>query len=300
MAADSFRSGFCAVVGRPNVGKSTLVNALVGHKVAIVSDKPQTTRNRITGVLTTEDMQVVFLDTPGIHKPRHRLGEYMVTVARETLSEVDLILFVVEANTETGKGDQFIASELRLVETPVLIVANKADLVPSDEIDDVLESKAALVPGAPVLPVSALKATNLELLKAAIRERLSGGPKYYPDDMYTDRPEQFIITELIREQVLGLTHDEVPHSVAVEVEDIKERPGGLLYVRAIIYVEKESQKGIIIGDRGAMLRRIGSGARTEIEALLGARVYLDLWVKVRKEWRNKDVWLRQMGYGSDQ
>ncbi len=300
MASDLFRSGFCAVVGRPNVGKSTLVNALVGHKVAIVSDKPQTTRNRITGVLTTEYMQVVFLDTPGIHKPRHRLGEYMVTVARQTLSEVDLILFVVEANTETGKGDQFIASELRLLETPVLIVANKADLVPSDEIDDELKSKAALVPGAPVLPVSALKATNLELLKAAIRERLSRGPKYYPDDMYTDRPEQFIITELIREQVLGLTHDEVPHSVAVEVEDIKERPGGLLYVRAIIYVEKESQKGIIIGDRGAMLRKIGSGARTEIEALLGARVYLDLWVKVRKEWRNKDVWLRQMGYGSDQ
>ncbi|MEW6244299.1 MAG: GTPase Era [Bacillota bacterium] len=300
MAGDSFRSGFCAVVGRPNVGKSTLVNALVGQKVAIVSDKPQTTRNRITGVLTTGEMQVVFLDTPGIHKPRHRLGEYMVTVARETLSEVDLILFVVEANAESSKGDQFIASELRSVKTPVLIVANKADLVPSEEIDGVLKSKAALVPGAPVLPVSALRLTNLELLKTAIRERLSEGPKYYPDDMYTDRPEQFIITELVREQVLRLTHDEVPHSVAVEVENMEERPGGLIYIRATIYVEKESQKGIIIGDRGAMLRRIGSGARTEIEALLGARVYLDLWVKVRKEWRNKDVWLRQMGYAGDQ
>ncbi|WP_072866767.1 GTPase Era [Desulfofundulus thermosubterraneus] len=293
---EKFKSGFVAIIGRPNVGKSTLLNQLVGHKVAIMSDKPQTTRHKIHSIITRDDAQIIFLDTPGIHKPRHKLGEYMVEVALGALKEVDVILFLVEPQLP-GPGDEYIINQLREVTTPVILVINKIDL---------LENKAELLPlidvfrqkynFAEIVPVSALKPENLDHLVELVVSYLPYGPKYYPDNMVTDRPEQFIMAELIREKVLHLTTQEVPHGVAVVVEEIEPRSDQLLYVRAVIYTEKESHKAILIGKGGRMLKEIGRLAREEMELLLGSKIYLDLWVKVKEDWRNQDLYLRNFGY----
>jgi len=294
--ATEYRSGFVAVVGRPNVGKSTLLNALLGHKVAIVSNKPQTTRNTIQCVLTLENAQIVFLDTPGLHKPLHKLGEYMVKSTFNALEDVDLVLWLVEMGRWTTV-EQHILGELAGVEQPVILVANKADQVPPDEQGAFLQEVAGKRDFASILGVSALERTGLPELVQAIVERLDEGPQYYPEDWITDHPERFIVAEFIREELLLRTEEEIPHSIAVDVDEIKEDPEkNLMRIRATIYVERDSQKGIVIGKQGKMLKDVGTGAREQIERLLGVKVYLDLWVKVKKDWRNKQGALRELGY----
>lgn len=327
----AFRSGLVTIVGRPNVGKSTLLNRLVGRKVAIMSDKPQTTRNRIVGVVNRERAQIVFIDTPGIHRPRHRLGEYMVGVALAALEEVEAILFMVEAPEPPGPGDRYVAERLAAVKTtPVILVANKADLCRGEVTRANLEAYRELGEFAEATAISATRDQSFELLLRIIEAHLPEGPRYYPEGMVTDQPEAFVVAELVREKILELTRDEVPHSVAVAVEEMRagaaERAGAavetagaavetggaaggpaveeeaaparsdLLYIRAVIYVERESQKGIIVGAGGRMLRRIGQAARQEIEALFGNKVYLDLWVRVEKNWRDRAPVLRALGY----
>lgn len=294
---EGFQSGFIALVGRPNVGKSTLMNRLVGRKLAIMSDKPQTTRNKITAILTTDDAQLIFIDTPGIHKPRHKLGEYMVGVARNVLSEVDVILFLVEADEkEIGPGDRYIMDLLKETKTPVILVINKTDLIENSKLLPLMEMYRHFLDFAHIIPVSALHGDNLQDLMETVTGLLPEGPKYYPDDMVTDQPERAIIKEIIREKVLHLTRDEIPHSVAIEIEEIRPRKNDLIYIRGTILTEKESQKGILVGSKGQLLKKIGELAREEIEHLLGSKVYLDLWVKVRKDWRNRDSYLRDLGY----
>lgn len=294
--AGDYKSGFVAVIGRPNVGKSTLVNSLVGQKIAIMSDKPQTTRNRILCVLTLEDAQILFIDTPGIHKPKHRLGEYMVQAAETTLREVDVILFVVDATAEKGPGEQYILERLAKVKTPVILVVNKIDQISKPQVLPIIDQYAQLREFDAVVPISALEKINLDRLVDEVKKHLAPGPKYYPDDMVTDQPERLIIAELIREKALHLTREEIPHAIAVDIEEIVKRPNGDLYIRAVIYVERDSQKGIIIGAGGNMLKEIGRLARVDIEGLLGSKSYLDLWVKVKKDWRNRESILRSLGY----
>ncbi|MDQ0190471.1 GTPase Era [Alicyclobacillus cycloheptanicus] len=292
-----YRSGFAAIVGRPNVGKSTLLNALIGRKVAIMSNRPQTTRNRIHGVLTTDEAQLIFIDTPGLHKPHHKLGELMVTAAENALKEVDVVLVVCDATENRPDLDRPVIDRLRDVQTPVYLVINKVDAVPKPELLKFIDTYRTLYPFQEIVPVSARKGTQLEALKQLILEQMPEGPKYYPDDMVTDHPEQFIIAEVIREKVLHLTREEVPHSVMVEIEQLERRdPGGILYVGAVIYTERNSQKGILIGKRGAMLKQVGQLARQELEALLGSKIYMELWVKVKKDWRNEPGWLRRFGF----
>ena len=291
----TFRSGFVAVIGRPNVGKSRC-NALVGQKVAIVSDKPQTTRNKIQCVLTTDAAQIVFLDTPGIHKPLHRLGEYMVKLALQSLNEVDAVLWLVEMGNWT-KADDHILRELESVTQPIVLVANKADLVSAEGQAEFMQHASEKRQFAGMAAVSALAGENLDTLVELLIGFLPEGPKYYPDDWITDHPERFVFAEFIREEILKLTEQEIPHSVAVYVEEVKEDPErNLVRIRATIYVERDSQKGIVIGRNGAMLKAIGMGARRQIEGLLGVQVFLDLWVKVKKDWRNKPGALREFGY----
>ncbi len=297
-AEGGFRSGFAALVGRPNVGKSTLMNRLVGRKVAIISDKPQTTRHKIHSVLTRDDAQVVFLDTPGIHKPRHRLGRYMVELALGTLKEVDVILFLCEAK-EPGSGDRYIIDQFAGISTPVILVLNKIDLVPKREILPLIDAYRHLYRFREIVPASALTGENLDRLTDLVVGCLPPGPVYYPDGTVADQPEKFVMSEIIREKVLHLTSQEVPHSVTVEVEEIQERPNNLLAVRAVIYTERDSQKGILIGKNGSMLKEIGKRSREELEALFGSRIFLDLWVKVRADWRNNERYLRSFGYISE-
>lgn len=299
--SEAFVSGFAALVGRPNVGKSTLLNALVGRKVAIMSDKPQTTRNRILGVLHRPDAQVVFLDTPGIHKPIHRLGAHLNRVAEGALPTVDLVLFVVDGTAPPGDGDRYIADIVRRSGKPTVLVVNKQDRIPRDRLYAVLDAYKALAGDGDwqwldIVPTSAVTGQHLEDLVAIICRHLPAGPRYYPDDMVTDQPEREIIRELIREQVLHLTREEVPHSAAVAIEEISTRPGGTVYVRAEIFVEREGQKGILVGKRGAMIKEVGRRARQEIEGLLGSPIYLDLFIKVKEDWRNREGMLRQFGY----
>lgn len=290
-------SGFAAVVGRPNVGKSTLTNHLIGEKIAIMSDRPQTTRNKIMCIMNTEDAQIMFLDTPGIHKPHHKLGEYMVRTAENTLREVDVILFVVDAAEKRGAGEEYILELLRKVKTPVILVVNKIDkLQDKDKLFKIIADYSQYYNFAAVVPVSALEDTEFPGLVAEITKHLPEGPSYFPDDMITDQPERVIAAEMIREKILLLTRDEIPHSIAVEVEEFKERDNDDVYIRATIFVERDSQKGIVIGAKGSLLKKIGQQARTDIEGLLGCRVYLDLWVKVKADWRNKDKALKQFGY----
>lgn len=292
----AFKSGFVAVIGRPNVGKSTLVNSLIGQKIAIMSDKPQTTRNKILCVLNRPEAQIVFIDTPGIHKPRHKLGEYMVRTAENTLREVDAVLFVVDATEEPGAGEQYILERLAAVSTPVILVINKIDKIARPQILPVIQRYVDKHPFAAVVPISALVKTNLEDLVQEIKKHLAEGPKYYPDDMITDQPERLLIAELIREKVLHLTREEIPHAIAVDIEEVTTRDNGDLYVRAVIYVERDSQKRIVIGAGGQVLKEAGRLARLDVENLLGSKAYLDLWVKVKKDWRNRDGILKSFGY----
>lgn len=296
----TYRSGFVTIVGRPNVGKSTLLNVLIGQKVAITSDKPQTTRHRIQGVLHKENAQIVFVDTPGIHKPKHRLGEWMVQLAENALNGVDAVCFVLEADELPGPGDRYIAEQLRQLSCPIVGVLNKMDLPPKEDPSVIASAVEQLLPFDMVIGVSARTGSGVEALKQYLLSIMPPGPQYFPPGMETDQPERHLIAELIREQALLHTRDEVPHSVAVVVEEMTERAGGKLYVRAVIYVERESQKGILIGKNGAMLRRIGAAARQEIESLLLTSVFLDLWVKVHDNWRNRESTLRQLGYLIDE
>lgn len=295
---DNAKSGFAAIIGRPNVGKSTLLNVVLGRKVAIISDKPQTTRNQIRGIHTSGLGQIVFIDTPGIHKPQHKLGEYMVEAARRTLQGVDVMVYVVDASASYGRGEQFIMHHLEKVETPVILVINKIDLISRGALLEVIDEYRKKGNFAEIIPVSAVQGENIERLIEKIFDYLPAGPMYYPSEMDTDQPEMFVIAELVREKALRLTREEVPHSLAVTVEEMQPRNGELLYVRAVIYVERDSQKGILIGHQGQMLREIGKLAREDIQDLLGSRVYLDLWVKVRKDWRDNEKYLRSFGYNS--
>ncbi len=291
-----YKSGFVAVIGRPNVGKSTLINSLIGQKIAIMSDKPQTTRNKILCVLSQPDAQIIFIDTPGIHKPKHKLGEYMVSAAENTLKEVDVILFVVDASEDLGAGEMYILERLRNTKKPVVLVVNKIDKIDKQQILPTISRYADRYNFIGVVPISAKQNTNLDYLVDEIKKHLEEGPQYYPNDMVTDQPERLIAAELIREKVLHLTREEIPHAIAVDLEEMSRRQNDDVYIRATIYVERDSQKGIVIGARGALLKEIGALARTDIEHLLGSKVYLDLWVKVKKDWRNRDGILRGLGY----
>ena len=291
-----FKSGFVAVVGRPNVGKSTLINALIDDKIVIVSDKAQTTRNRIVCVYTDEKKQIVFMDTPGIHKPKHKLGEFMVDQAVDSLREVEAVLFVVAANEKRGPGDNFVIEQLKKVNVPVFLIVNKIDTMEKQDLLEAIVSYENSYPFEAVVPISAKEKDNIEEVVNLLEKHLPEGPKYFPDDMITDQPERLIISDIIREKILLQTHDEIPHAIAVDVDEMKTRDDGTTYVRATIYVERDSQKGIIIGKQGAMLKTIGREARGDVERLLATKVFLDLWVKVKKDWRNKSGMLSELGY----
>lgn len=290
-----FRSGFITIIGRPNAGKSTLMNTILEQKIAIVSDKPQTTQNKIRGFYTTDEAQLIFIDTPGIHKPKHKLGEYMNEAAKSAISGVDLIFYIVDVSQPYGKGEEFIIRSLPK-DTPVFLLLNKIDLIEKSTLFDLIREYNERFPFAEIVPVSALKDDNVdELLETAV-SYLPVGPCYYPEDMVTDQPERAIMAEIVREKVLECTGDEVPHAVAVEMLEVKERPDGTVYANAVIYTERDSQKGILIGKNGSMLKKIGRLARLEMERALGSKFYLELWVKVKKDWRNKEIYLRNFGF----
>ncbi|MFL2029139.1 GTPase Era [Loigolactobacillus zhaoyuanensis] len=292
----AFHSGFVAIVGRPNVGKSTFLNRVVGQKVAIMSNKAQTTRNKIQGIYTTEQSQIVFIDTPGIHKPQNKLDEFMMSSATSALNEVDAVLFMVSAHEHMGPGDTFIIDQLKRVKQPVYLVVNKIDTVHPNELPAFVEQYQSEMDFAKVFPISALEGNNVDELLATLNQNLPEGPQYYPDDQITDHPEYFVVSELIREKILQLTRDEVPHSVAVNVERMRRNDQDKLKVEATIIVEREGQKGIIIGKGGKMLKEIGTRARLDIEHLLGDKVYLQLWVKIDKNWRDNQRYLTELGY----
>jgi GTPase len=294
-----FKSGFVAIIGRPNVGKSTLLNRVVGQKVAIMSDKPQTTRNKIHGVYTTDNAQIVFLDTPGIHKPQSKLGNYMMQVAEGTLNEVDAILFLVDVSEGLGGGDRYIIERLKQVKTPVILVMNKIDKVQPEELLPIIVQYKDLYPFTEIVPISAKQGTSVNILLEQATRYLDEGPMYYPADQVTDHPEQFVCAELVREKILNLTREEIPHSIAVTIEDMKVQDNGLVHISAVIFVERDSQKGIIIGKNGALLKEIGKLARLDIEKLLGNKCFLELWVKVKKDWRNQDRVLKDLGFRHD-
>ena len=292
----SFKSGFVAIVGRPNVGKSTFMNYVLGQKIAIMSDKAQTTRNKIQGVYTKEDAQIVFLDTPGIHKPKHELGEFMVKSAYSALKEVDAVLFMVNASEKRGPGDDFIIEKLKGIKTPIFLVLNKIDLVTPEELLDRVESYKDALDFAGVFPISVLQGNNVNELMEGLINALPEGPQYYPADQITDHPEYFVVSELIREKILQLTQEEIPHSVAVTVDKMQKDEFDKVHVYANIIVERKSQKGIIIGKGGRLLKEIGTRARRDIQQLLGNKVYLELWVKVEKDWRKRKSNLQEYGY----
>lgn len=297
----TFKSGFISIIGRPNVGKSTFLNRVIGQKIAIMSDKPQTTRNKVQGVLTQDSSQMIFIDTPGIHKPKHKLGDFMMKVAKNTLKEVDAILFMVNATEPIGAGDKMIMELLQDNKTPVFLIINKIDQIHPDEILTIIDSYKEEYDFAEIVPISALQGNNVDRLLSTIESYLPEGPQYYPADQVTDHPERFIISELIREKVLHVTREEIPHSIAVVIEQIKkEESKELINVSATIIVERDSQKGIVIGKRGALLKDIGTKARHDIEMLLGSKVFLELWVKVQKDWRNKSNQLRDYGFRDDE
>lgn len=305
MKETKYKSGFVTLIGRPNVGKSTLMNQLIGQKIAITSDKPQTTRNRIQTVYTDERGQVIFLDTPGIHKAKNKLGEYMVNVAQRTMSEVDVVLWLVEPSTFIGAGEQKIAEQLGKVKTPVFLVINKIDTVKKEEILTFIAAYKDICKFAEIIPVSALKGENTKVLLEELYQYLPEGPQYYDEDTVTDQPERQIVAELVREKALRLLDDEIPHGIAVSIERMKERPQTnnnppMIDIDATIVCERDSHKGIVIGKSGAMLKQIGTQARREIENLLDCRVNLQLWVKVKKDWRDSDFLMKNYGYGRDE
>ncbi|MCO7025675.1 GTPase Era [Tetragenococcus halophilus] len=290
------KSGFVAIIGRPNVGKSTLLNRIVGQKIAIMSDKAQTTRNKIQGVYTTENMQIVFIDTPGIHKPKHRLGDYMVNEAYGALQEVEAVLFMVNADEKRGKGDNLIIERLQKLDVPVFLIVNKIDKIHPDDLLAVIQDYATQMDFAEVVPLSATQGNNFETLMQLLEEQIPEGPQYFPKDQITDHPEYFIVSELVREKVLLFTQEEIPHSVAVVVDSMKRDENDKIRIQATINVERDSQKGIIIGKGGKMLKQIGIKARQDMEKMLGDKVYLELWVKVQKDWRDKQRSLDDFGY----
>lgn len=292
-----YKSGFVALIGRPNVGKSTLLNFLVGQKVAIMSPQPQTTRNKISGIYTDDQEQIVFIDTPGIHKPKNKLDDFMDKSSYSALDEVDVVLFMVEPEP-AGKGDQYIAELLKKIKKPVFLVINKIDKVHPDKLLSIIDSYKNLGDFAEIVPISASQGNNVSELIKTIAKYLPEGPQFYDADQLTDRPEYFIVAELIREQVLKLTHEEVPHATAVVVDRMRDHEGGKLQIEATIYVERPGQKGIIIGKKGQMLKQIGIAVRQEIEALLGEKVNLRLWVKVQKNWRSDPAFLKSIGYNA--
>lgn len=294
------RSGFCVIVGRPNVGKSSLLNLFVGAKVTIVSDKPQTTRRVVRGILTRPDAQIVFVDTPGIHRPIHPLGKFMVRSAVDTLEDVDVVVFVVDGSKMPTREDEDLAEMLDArVKAPVLLVLNKTDLLKRDAIGEITQAYFDLVKHDDWMRVSATKKDNTDKLLDMIVARLPEGPALYPEDELTDTPMQFLTAELVREQLLLNTRQEIPHSIAVQVDEWEERSADLTYISATIWVEKNSQKAIVIGERGSMLKKVGQAARKEVEAWLGHQVYLELVVKVRPEWRRDDRLLRELGYSME-
>ena len=287
-----YKSGFVAVIGRPNAGKSTLVNKIVGQKVAIVSEKAQTTRNTIKGIYTDENMQAVFLDTPGIHKPKYKLDKYMVDAARTSMDGVDVIFYLFAADTKFGKGEEYIIENLKQKNIPVYLIVNKIDLLDKEALLPLIAELSQKMNFKEIIPLSALSGENINHLLEVLKKELPEGPQYYPEDMISDLPEQILTAELIREQVLLKTREEVPHSVAVTVSQMEERLNGKLYVYANIYVDRDSQKGIIIGRNGEMLKNIGTGARKEIEKIFACPVYLELRVKTKKDWRDNDMLLK--------
>ncbi|MBK5092623.1 MAG: GTPase Era [Actinobacteria bacterium] len=292
-----YRSGFVGIIGRPNVGKSTLLNALAHHKVAITSEKPQTTRNRIRAVVTRPGSQLVFVDTPGFHKPRDALGEKLNSMVRSTMSDVDAVVFVLDGTQTIGSGDVFIASQLSKVENPVVGVVNKIDLLGDDKVSSQIEVARHLLPFADVIPVSSKLGVNVAGLVGTLERFIPSGPMYFPEDTVSDQPERVLIAELIREKALELTRDEVPHSIAVMVDEVAPREGGgLVDVEAVIYVERDSQKGIIVGKSGRMIKEIGTRARRDIEPLLGNKIFLDLRVKVEKDWSKNPEFIKRLSY----
>lgn len=294
---EQYKSGFVTLIGRPNVGKSTLMNHLIGQKIAITSNKPQTTRNRIQTVYTCEKGQIVFVDTPGIHKAKNKLGEYMVNVAERTVNEVDAVLWLVEPTAFIGAGEQHIAKQLSTVKTPVILVINKVDTVKKEEILAFIDAYRKILDFAEIVPVSALKGTNTDTLLDVIFKYLPYGPQFYDEDTVTDQPQRQIVSELIREKALRCLDEEIPHGIAVSIDQMKFRKGGKMAdISATIVCEKESHKGIIIGKQGAMLKKIGSAARYEIEQMLECKVNLQLWVKVKKDWRESDFLIKNFGY----
>ena len=299
MENQEFHSGFVAIIGRPNVGKSTFFNQVIGEKIAIMSDKAQTTRNKIQGIYTRKDAQIVFIDTPGIHKPHSQLGDFMVQSALSTLNEVDAVLFMVNATQKRGKGDDFIIERLKKVHKPIYLVINKIDKIHPDKLLDIITEYKDTLDYKEVYPISALQGNNVPELIDNLVADLPEGPQYYPDDQITDHPERFIAGELIREKVLQLTREEVPHSVAVVVDRIKRETDEKVLVQATIIVERPSQKGIIIGKGGKMLKEIGIRARKDIELMLGDKVYLELWVKVQPNWKDRKADLAAFGYKQD-
>ncbi|ERI09912.1 GTPase Era [Aneurinibacillus aneurinilyticus] len=293
-----YKSGFVAIVGRPNVGKSTLMNYIVGQKVAIMSDKPQTTRNKIRAVYTSEEGQIIFLDTPGVHKPKSKLGNYMNRMVENALREVDVVLFLVDASEKLGPGDEYIIEKLKEVKTPVYLVINKIDKVHPEELLPFIDQYKELYAFEEIVPVSALQGNNVNRLMEQLLAKLPEGPQYYPEDQITDHPERFVVAELIREKILHLTREEVPHSIAVVIEQMKPREDNehLIDIYATIYTERPTQKGILVGKQGSMMKEIGMRAREDIERLLGTKVYLNLWIKVKKDWRNQENMFKNFGF----
>ena len=294
---EDYKSGFVAIIGRPNVGKSTLMNHLIGQKIAITSRKAQTTRNKIQTVYTCERGQIVFLDTPGIHKAKNKLGEYMVNVASRTFKDADVILWLVEPGTQVGPGDRHIAEQLKNCKLPVILVINKVDTVKKDEVAGFIETYRKLIDFADIVPASALRAQNLDTGMDCVVKYLPYGPQFYDEDTITDQPQRQIVAELIREKALRTLDEEIPHGIAVTIDTMKERPDGrIVDIEATIICERDSHKGIIIGKQGAMLKKIGSAARFEIERMLEQKVNLKLWVKVKKDWRDSDYLIKNFGY----
>lgn len=294
-----FHSGFVAIVGRPNVGKSTFMNYVIGQKIAIMSNVPQTTRNKIQGIYTTDKEQIIFIDTPGIHKAHNKLGDFMVQSSLSTLNEVDTVMFMISANEERGAGDNFIIEHLKQIKKPVYLVINKIDLINPNKLLEIMDDYKDAVDWKEVVPISAIQGNNVSEFIDTLAAELPEGPQYYPDDQVTDHPERFIAAELIREKVLMLTRQEVPHSVAVVIESLKRQDKRKIHIQATIIVDRPTQKGIIIGHGGQMLKKIGTLAREDIERLLGDKVYLELWVKVSEGWRDKQSLLQSYGYRKD-
>ena len=292
----NFKSGFVALIGRPNVGKSTLLNYIVGQKVAIMSNVAQTTRNKIQGIYTSKDAQIVFIDTPGVHKPATKLGDFMERSTLSALDEVDAVVYVGSATEKRGPGDNFIIDRLKQVKQPIYLVVNKIDQVHPNDLPDIVAQYKDALPFKGIIPISALQGNNVNELINELVAGLPHGPQYYPDDQISDHPERFVIAEMIREKVFMLTRDEVPHSVAVDVTSVKREDEEHVHISANIVVERPGQKGIIIGKKGQMLKKIGTMARKDIERLLGDRVYLQLWVKVVPKWRDKSAMLKDYGY----